>query len=91
MTSGSERRLAKLSAVLDGARSLLIILQDNPDPDAIAAAAALREIANTRHGISCSVAHGGTIGRAENLALVRYLSLNTRPMAEMEYRCSGAG
>ncbi len=59
-------------------------MQNSPDPDAIAAAAALREIANTRHGISCSVAHGGTIGRAENLALVRYLSMNTRPMVEMD-------
>jgi nanoRNase/pAp phosphatase (c-di-AMP/oligoRNAs hydrolase) len=84
MTSRAHQRLEKMSAVLDGARSLLIILQDNPDPDAIAAAAALREIANTRHGIACSVAHGGTIGRAENLALVRYLSMNTRPMHEMD-------
>jgi len=84
MTSRAHQRLEKLFAALEGARSLLIILQDNPDPDAIAAAAALREIANTRHGISCSVAHGGTIGRAENLALVRYLAMNTRSMAEMD-------
>jgi nanoRNase/pAp phosphatase (c-di-AMP/oligoRNAs hydrolase) len=80
----AEGRLEKLTAVLGGARSLLIILQDNPDPDAIAAAAALREIANERHGISCSISHGGTIGRAENQALVRYLSLNTRAMSETD-------
>lgn len=79
-----ERRLEKLSNVLDGAKSLLIVTQNNPDPDAIAAAAALREIANTLHGISCSIAHAGTIGRAENQALVRYLGLNTRTISELD-------
>ena len=32
-------RLARLSSVLEGARSMLIIVQNTPDPDAIAAAA----------------------------------------------------
>jgi nanoRNase/pAp phosphatase (c-di-AMP/oligoRNAs hydrolase) len=77
-------RLARLSAVLDGAKSMLIVLQNNPDPDAIAAAAALREIANELHGIACSIAHGGTIGRSENQALVRYLGLNTRPLESID-------
>ncbi len=77
-------RLARLNSVLDGGRFLLIVMQNNPDPDAIAAAAGLREIANTLHGISCSLAHGGTIGRAENEALVRYLGINTRPLATLE-------
>jgi nanoRNase/pAp phosphatase (c-di-AMP/oligoRNAs hydrolase) len=77
-------RLEKLSAVLDGAKSMLIVMQDSPDPDAIAAAAALREIANERHGIACSLAYSGTVGRAENQALLRYLSLNTRPLEDLE-------
>ncbi len=77
---GPQERLAKLDAVLSGAKTMLIVVQNNPDPDAIATAAALREIANQRHGVACSVAHGGTIGRAENRALVRYLGLNTRPI-----------
>jgi nanoRNase/pAp phosphatase (c-di-AMP/oligoRNAs hydrolase) len=80
----SASRLAKLSSVLDGAKSMVIILQNNPDPDAIAAAAGLREIANERHGIACSVAHAGAVGRAENQALVRYLSLNTRELEDLE-------
>ena len=73
-------RLAKLATVLDGAKSMLIVMQNNPDPDAIAAAAALREIANELHGIACSVAHSGAIGRAENLALLRYLGINTQTL-----------
>jgi nanoRNase/pAp phosphatase (c-di-AMP/oligoRNAs hydrolase) len=82
-TSGASR-LAKLSAVLEGAKSMLIIMQNSPDPDAIAAAAGLREIANVRHGIACSVAHSGTVGRAENQALLRYLGINTRALDDIE-------
>ncbi len=78
-------RLNKLCTVLEGSRTLLIVMQNNPDPDAIAAAAGLREIANELHGIACSLAHGGTIGRAENEALVRYLGLNPRPIAALEH------
>jgi len=83
-SNDAARRLAKLDVVLSGAKTMLIVLQNSPDPDAIGAAMALREIANVRHGISCSVAHAGTIGRAENLALVRYLSLNTRSLTAIE-------
>jgi nanoRNase/pAp phosphatase (c-di-AMP/oligoRNAs hydrolase) len=82
--ANAKGRLEKLSAVLEGAKSMLIIMQNSPDPDAIAAAAALREIANDVHDISCSVAHSGTVGRAENQALLRYLALNTRPLDALE-------
>jgi nanoRNase/pAp phosphatase (c-di-AMP/oligoRNAs hydrolase) len=81
----SPSRLAKLSSVLDGAKTMLIVMQNSPDPDAIAAAAGLREIANDRHGIACSVAHAGTIGRAENQELLRYLGLNARTLGELEH------
>ena len=77
-------RLARLSSVLDGARSMLIVVQNTPDPDAIGAAAALREIANERHDIACSIGHSGAVGRAENLALLRYLGLNTRSLDDLD-------
>ena len=50
-------------------------MQDNPDPDSIAAALALRKIANSLGNIKCTIAHGGTVGRGENRALVKYLNL----------------
>lgn len=77
-------RLAKLSAVLEGAKSMLIVMQNNPDPDAIGAAAGLREIANELHGVACSIAHSGNVGRAENQALLRYLGINARSMADID-------
>ncbi len=63
---------------------MLIAIQDNPDPDAIASAVALRKLANTLSNIQCSIAHGGTVGRAENRALVRYLGLNLRPIDQLD-------
>jgi nanoRNase/pAp phosphatase (c-di-AMP/oligoRNAs hydrolase) len=81
--NSSPSRLAKLSSVLEGAKSMLIIMQNSPDPDAIAAAVALREIANELHGVPCSIAHSGTVGRAENLALLKYLGLNTRTLEDL--------
>jgi len=77
-------QLARLSSVLEGARSMLIIVQNTPDPDAIAAAAALRELANERHEIACSIGHSGAVWRAENLALLRYLNLNTRALSDLD-------
>ena len=77
-------QLERLSAVLDGARNMLIIVQNTPDPDAIAAAAALRELANQRHEIACSIGHSGAVWRAENLAHLRYLNLKTRTLADLD-------
>ncbi len=77
-------RLGKLKALLAGKTTLLIVLQDNPDPDAIGAAMALRKIANSFGSIQCSLAHGGTIGRAENRALVNYLGINLRQVGELD-------
>ena len=59
------------------------MMQNNPDPDAIAAACALRELAKRNGGVSCRLAYGGTIGRAENRELVNYLGFAFHPFAEV--------
>jgi nanoRNase/pAp phosphatase (c-di-AMP/oligoRNAs hydrolase) len=69
-------KFTKLVKLLQENTSLLIVMQDNPDPDSIAAAVALRRFANSVAGLKCSIAHGGTVGRGENRALVQYLNLN---------------
>jgi len=65
--------------------SLLIVMQDNPDPDSIAAAVALRRFANSVAGLKCSIAHGGTVGRGENRALVQYLNLNLLQCSQVKF------
>ena len=82
--SRSGQKVEKLLALLRPARSLLIVMQDNPDPDTIAAAAALRRIANLTGDVQCSIGYGGAVGRAENRELMEYLGLNFRPMETIE-------
>lgn len=82
----TESKLAQFKAVLEGHKTMLIVMQDNPDPDSIAAAVALRKLANTLAQIQCSIAHGGTVGRAENRALVKYLGVNLRSMDQLDMK-----
>ncbi len=83
-TEKTIQNLPKLLSVVEGGKNLLIVMQDNPDPDGIAAAVGLRELANTLAGVPCSLAHAGIVGRAENLAMVRYLNLNLRSIDELD-------
>jgi nanoRNase/pAp phosphatase (c-di-AMP/oligoRNAs hydrolase) len=69
---------------------LLVVLQDFPDPDAIAAAAALRLLARSVTDVTTTMACGGFVGRAENRALVKYLGLNIQPLQKLviqQYDC----
>ena len=81
----STERVGKLLGVLGDKRSLLILMQDNPDPDSLASAAALRRLVNAKTYAQCSLAHGGVIGRGENRALADYLGLNFRSAAEVDF------
>ena len=80
----TELKLQRLLDLLRDKRSLLIVMQDNPDPDSIAAAAALRRLVNVVGEVSCSIAYGGAVGRAENRALMDYLGLNFRPLEQVD-------
>ena len=80
----TENKLQQLREIFKDHKTMLIVMQDNPDPDAIASAVALRRLANTLANIQCSIAHGGTVGRAENRALVKYLNLNLRPLDQID-------
>ncbi len=78
------KKVEALKKIFEGKSNLLIVIQNNPDPDSIAAALALRYIAHIMGDITCSIAHGGTVGRAENRALVKYLSVNLRHISEID-------
>lgn len=78
-------KLQKLIEMFTGKSYLLVVVQDSPDPDSLAAAVALRRLARIQPNLQCSIAYGGTVGRGENRALVKYLSLNLRPCAEVDF------
>ena len=66
----------KLNALLEAtslAKRVLILTHNDPDPDAIGSAVALRHLLVSRQEVEVKIAYRGIIGRSENKALVRYL------------------
>jgi nanoRNase/pAp phosphatase (c-di-AMP/oligoRNAs hydrolase) len=73
--------LEKLFETAREAGRFLILPHNDPDPDAIASAVALRYLLAERLGMECTIAYQGIIGRAENRALVRYLQHPLEPLS----------
>ncbi len=86
---GTEQALARerLEALLNacaGASDVLILPHNDPDPDAIGSALALAFLLQKKAGIVGRVACAGMIGRAENVALVRYLGQPLHRLARID-------
>jgi nanoRNase/pAp phosphatase (c-di-AMP/oligoRNAs hydrolase) len=63
----------------------VVLTHDNPDPDAIAAAAALARLLRTAFGRDVTVAYGGLVGRAENREMVRVLRFRMSRVRELDW------
>ncbi len=61
-----------------GEGTLAIVTHTNPDPDAIASAVALKEIAASV-GVNSSLIFGGVVGHRENEAFVNLLNFDVEP------------
>lgn len=70
--------LQALNDLLSANHNLLIIVHNNPDPDAIASAAALQFLVQKQFNVSADIAFGGNIGRAENRAMVQKLKIRMK-------------
>ena len=62
---------------------LIVLPHDNPDPDSLASAAALKYLAKVLADKEATIALGGFVGRAENRAMLRYLHIPLVPIAEL--------
>jgi nanoRNase/pAp phosphatase (c-di-AMP/oligoRNAs hydrolase) len=67
-------RADRLRAHFEGAERVLILMQDDPDPDAIASGLALRTLLG-RNRASAPLCTFGTITRPENVAMCKILDL----------------
>lgn len=56
-------------------RRVVILMHNNPDPDALAGAFAMRYLLAKRLGVSSRIYYGGIIGRAENVAMAQQLHI----------------
>jgi nanoRNase/pAp phosphatase (c-di-AMP/oligoRNAs hydrolase) len=65
---------------LRGRGKPLIIIHDNPDPDCLASAMALRHLLAMKLSRDATIAFSGMIGRSENLAMARVLEMMLVPL-----------
>src|SRR5436853_484562 len=68
------RRLEEVRAHFEGAESILILLQDDPDPDAIASGLALRQVLGRNKG-TAPIGSFGRVTRPENTAMIKLLEI----------------
>ena len=76
--------MRKLAALLKGKRRLLIIIQDFPDPDAMASAAALHALARKLAGVQSTITYSEAVGRSENQAMIKHLGIRLRPFDQID-------
>lgn len=80
----TKEQLRKLKKLVRGRKKALILLQDNPDPDAIASAGGLRLLLKEAAGCETTIAHSGIVGRSENRMMLKYLGLKMRNADELD-------
>jgi nanoRNase/pAp phosphatase (c-di-AMP/oligoRNAs hydrolase) len=78
-------RLDSVVASFAGRARFLVQTHNNPDPDSIACAVALRFLVREHTGKDAVIAFGGVVGRAENRAMVRQLEIPMTPSALLDY------
>ncbi len=90
MNSNSQVQKHPVYTLLDlaaGVRSILIVCHNNPDPDSMAAAQALRSIFFfQKHKRKIVIAYGGIVGRAENRQMIRRLKIEMVPVRDINFK-----
>jgi nanoRNase/pAp phosphatase (c-di-AMP/oligoRNAs hydrolase) len=84
-TVASRGALTSLLQAIDRPGPLVILPHDNPDPDALASAAALKFLAANLIKREAHIALGGIVGRAENRAMLTYLNITLVPVSEVRF------
>ncbi len=88
--SSIEQLLNTLDELLKDCRRLLIVMHNNPDPDSMASALALRTLVKKRTNSRVSIGYEGIVGRAENRALVKICNIPLKRLNRMQidaYEC----
>ncbi len=67
-----------------GKGRILIVAHDNPDPDSLATAYALKHLFLVKTGQEATIAFGGVIGRGENKIMVKELEINVTRIDDLD-------
>jgi nanoRNase/pAp phosphatase (c-di-AMP/oligoRNAs hydrolase) len=77
----SKLRVRQLREILGPAKSVLVLLQDDPDPDGLACGLALRALLGRKRN-SMPMGSFGEVTRPENLEMMRVLDIELVPVTE---------
>ncbi len=83
--------MKKLLSILDKNNPTSIIIHNNPDPDSLASAMALKRLLHVMRYKRVRIFYDGLVGRAENQAIIRILKIplfrtkNMTPMKERQF------
>jgi nanoRNase/pAp phosphatase (c-di-AMP/oligoRNAs hydrolase) len=69
-----------------GKGKIVIIVHDNPDPDCLASAMALRHLFVMKLGKDAVITFSGMIGRSENLAMAKELQIPLTPFCMVDLK-----
>jgi nanoRNase/pAp phosphatase (c-di-AMP/oligoRNAs hydrolase) len=81
----SSKKVEKLLSVAKGRKKALIMPHDYADPDAIAAALALKTLLQGKLKLESTISFNGVVGRVENKALCDYLDIEIVPSQNIEF------
>lgn len=76
----SRENVARVLEICARRGRIAVLMQDNPDPDALACAAAFHDLIGQKLGKRVVIGYGGICGRAENRAMMRELHIDARRM-----------
>src|SRR5262245_15262369 len=79
------RRVEEVRAHFESAESVVILLQDDPDPDAIASGLALRQVIG-RNKQTAPLGSFGRVTRPENISMVKLLEIEIEKMTDSRLR-----
>ncbi|HEV7216402.1 MAG TPA: DHH family phosphoesterase [Chloroflexota bacterium] len=79
------RQVDRVLGAFTSARRPVILLHDNPDPDAIGSGLALAKLLQARLDLCPPLVYGGVIARAENRALVEELDIELHKVADFAW------
>ncbi|MBU1767157.1 MAG: DHH family phosphoesterase, partial [Candidatus Omnitrophica bacterium] len=76
--------IEKIAGALKGKRKIIIFTHNNPDPDAIASAWAMKHLLKELLNIKSRIVYDGFIGRAENKAMVKLLKIKLSHLSKIK-------
>jgi nanoRNase/pAp phosphatase (c-di-AMP/oligoRNAs hydrolase) len=78
--NSAKENIDAMLAWVRGRGRVVIVVHDNPDPDCLASAMALRHLFVMKLNKDAVIAYSGIIGRSENIAMVKELQIPLTPI-----------